>query len=179
VPRPVTALVGTTGRKSSHQCIAGIHEPDAGEILEGRTSASATTRSGAWASKSSTRTLRSATIWTCREHVLGRERLNRSLLDEDDMERAARQLSAWCYDRAIRPSGGGVPVRASASRRCRKAVMWNSKLVILDEPTAASASRRRSSARAGEAIGRSGLAVLMISHNLTTFCRRDRLAVMV
>ena len=139
----VTALVGDNGAGKSVliKCIAGIHEPDAGEIFwEGRHVRIRDPREAA--------ALGIEVVYqdlalcdnldVVENMFLGRERLSRNLLDEDDMERSAagtlagrplgrapvRRRAATgpgCYDRAIRPSGGGVPVRGPAPvGRCRK-----------------------------------------------------------
>jgi D-xylose transport system ATP-binding protein len=48
-----------------------------------------------------------------------------------------------------------------------KAVMWNSKLVILDEPTAAlGVAQTRQVLELVKRLGEQGLAVILISHNL-------------
>ena len=90
----VTALVGDNGAGKSVliKCIAGIHEPDAGEIFwEGRHVRIRDPREAA--------ALGVEVVYqdlalcdnldVVENMFLGRERLSRSLLDEDDMERAA------------------------------------------------------------------------------------------
>ena len=61
-----------------------------------------------------------------------------------------------------------------------KAVMWNSKLVILDEPTAAlGVAQTRQVLELVRRLGDQGLAVIMISHNLNdVFAVADRIAVL-
>src|SRR5699024_6685642 len=61
-----------------------------------------------------------------------------------------------------------------------KAVMWNSKLVILDEPTAAlGVAQTRQVLDLVHRLADRGLAVLMISHNLNdVFEVADRIAVL-
>ena len=71
---------------------------------------------------------------------LGRERLRHRLLDEDDMERAAAETLAGLRVttvRSIRQPVGSLSGGQRQSVAVAKAVMWNSKLVIMDEPTAA------------------------------------------
>ena len=71
---------------------------------------------------------------------LGRERLNYGLLDEDSMEeQAAETLSALRVTtvRSIRQPVASLSGGQRQSVAVAKAVMWNSKLVLLDEPTAA------------------------------------------
>ena len=61
-----------------------------------------------------------------------------------------------------------------------KAVMWNSQLVVLDEPTAAlGVAQTRQVLQLVRRLAEQGLAVLMISHNLVdVFEVADRIAVM-
>ena len=61
-----------------------------------------------------------------------------------------------------------------------KAVMWNSRLVILDEPTAAlGVAQTRQVLELVRRLAHQGLAVIMISHNLNdVFAVADRLAIL-
>jgi len=61
-----------------------------------------------------------------------------------------------------------------------KSVMWNSRLVILDEPTAAlGVAQTRQVLELVRRLAHQGLAVLMISHNLNdVFAVADRLAIL-
>ena len=71
---------------------------------------------------------------------LGRERLSRGLLDEDSMElKAAETLTSLRVTtvRSIRQPVASLSGGQRQSVAVAKAVMWNSKLVLLDEPTAA------------------------------------------
>src|SRR5439155_1573818 len=101
---------------------------------------------------------------------LGRERLSRYLLDEDDMERAAAQTLASLKVTTVRSIRQPVASLSGGQRQSvaiSKAVMWNSKLVIMDEPTAALGV-----VQTGMVLGLlkrlrdRGLAVMVISHNL-------------
>lgn len=190
IPRgQVTALVGDNGAGKSVliKCIAGIHEPDAGEIIwEGKSVRIRNPREAA--------ALGIEVVYqdlalcdnldVVENMFLGRERLTNGIaLDEDSMERAASrtlgELSVTTLQSVREPvaslSGGQRQSVAVA-----KAVMWNSKLVILDEPTAALGVAqtgqvldlvRRLAAR--------GLAVIIISHNLNdVFSVADRFAVL-
>ena len=115
---------------------------------------------------------------------LGRERLSRSLLDEDDMERAAAgTLSRPAASRPCDPSVRRWRSLSGGQRQSvavAKAVMWNSKLVILDEPTAAlGVAQTKQVLALVRRLADQGLAVLMISHNLNdVFAAADRLAIM-
>jgi D-xylose transport system ATP-binding protein len=61
-----------------------------------------------------------------------------------------------------------------------RAVMWNSKLVILDEPTAAlGVAQTEQVLELVKRLGEQGLAVILISHNLhDVFVAADRISVL-
>jgi len=114
---------------------------------------------------------------------LGRERLSNGLLDEDSMERAAsatlsdlRVVSLQSVRRAVAFLSGGQRQSVAVA----KAVMWNSKLVILDEPTAAlGVAQTRQVLELVRRLADQGLAVIVISHNLNdVFAVADRLAIL-
>ncbi len=114
---------------------------------------------------------------------LGRERLRHSLLDEDDMERAAAATLLGLGVTTVRSIRQPVASLSGGQRQSvavAKAVMWNSKLVIMDEPTAALGVAQTQ--MVFELIHRlrdRGLAVLVISHNLNdVFAVADRIAVL-
>jgi ABC-type sugar transport system ATPase subunit len=114
---------------------------------------------------------------------LGRERLRRGLLDEDGMERAAAETLAGLRVttvRSIRQPVGSLSGGQRQSVSVAKAVMWNSRLVMLDEPTAALGVVQ--TAMVLDLVRRlrdRGLAVMVISHNLTdVFAVADRIAVL-
>jgi D-xylose transport system permease protein len=185
----VTALVGDNGAGKSVliKCIAGIHEPDAGEIIwEGNPVRIRNPREAA--------ALGIEVVYqdlalcdnldVVENMFLGRERLiNGVALDEDDMEKAASQtlgdLSVTTLQSVREPvsslSGGQRQSVAVA-----KAVMWNSKLVILDEPTAAlGVAQTRQVLDLVRRLADRGLAVIIISHNLNdVFSVADRFAVL-
>ena len=71
---------------------------------------------------------------------LGRERLRHRSLDEDSMETAAAETLtslAVTTVRSIRQPVASLSGGQRQSVAIAKAVLWNSKLVIMDEPTAA------------------------------------------
>jgi ABC-type sugar transport system ATPase subunit len=115
---------------------------------------------------------------------LGRERLrNGLLLDEDSMERAAAETLAGLRVTTVRSIRQPVASLSGGQRQSvavAKAVMWNSKLVIMDEPTAALGVVQTGMVL--DLIKRlrdRGLAVMVISHNLNdVFEVADRIAVM-
>ena len=101
---------------------------------------------------------------------LGREVRGGVLLDEMSMERRARQTLAGLSVRTLssvrqqvsRLSGGQRQTVAIA-----RAVLWNSRLVILDEPTAALGVAQTEQVLAlVRRLADRGLGVILISHNM-------------
>jgi ABC-type sugar transport system ATPase subunit len=184
----VTALVGDNGAGKSVlvKCIAGTHEPDRGQFVwEGKPVRIRNAHDAA--------SLGIETVYQdlaladnldiVQNMFLGRERLRHRLLDEDDMERAARETLAGLKVttvRSIRQPVGSLSGGQRQSVAVAKAVMWNSKLVIMDEPTAALGVSQ--TAMVLDLIRRlrdQGLAVIVISHNLNdVFTVADRIAVL-
>ncbi|MGC9220595.1 MAG: ATP-binding cassette domain-containing protein [Solirubrobacteraceae bacterium] len=114
---------------------------------------------------------------------LGHELLRHRMLDEDTMESQARQtltdLSVTTV-RSIRQPVASLSGGQRQSVAVAKAVLSNAKLVILDEPTAAlGVAQTRMVLGLIKRLAASGVAVLLVSHNLTdVFQVADRLAVM-
>jgi ABC-type sugar transport system ATPase subunit len=114
---------------------------------------------------------------------LGRERTRQGLLDEDSMERAAKETLAGLRVTTVRSIRQPVASLSGGQRQSvavAKAVMWNSKLVIMDEPTAAlGVAQTRMVLDLIRRLRDRGLAVMVISHNLNdVFEVADRIAVM-
>jgi len=114
---------------------------------------------------------------------LGRERVRRRLLDEDDMEREAAKTLATLRVTTVRSIRQPVASLSGGQRQSvavAKAVMWNSKLVIMDEPTAAlGVNQTRQVLDLTKRLRNRGLAVMVISHNLNdVFEVADRIAVL-
>jgi D-xylose transport system permease protein/D-xylose transport system ATP-binding protein len=184
----VTALVGDNGAGKSVlvRTIAGIHEADAGEILwEGKQVRIRGPRdSAALGIEVVYQDLALCDNLDVVENMfLGRERLKNSLLDEDDMERAASTTLADLNVRTVRSVRMAVASLSGGQRQSiavAKAVMWNSKLVILDEPTAAlGVAQTQQVLDLVRRLADQGLAVVMISHNLNdVFAVADRIAVL-
>jgi ABC-type sugar transport system ATPase subunit len=184
----VTALAGDNGAGKSVliKCIAGIHAPDGGQLFwEGRPVHLHGPRGAA--------ELGIETVYQdlalcdnldiVQNMFLGRERLRRMLLDEESMEISARETLrslAVTTVRSIRQPVASLSGGQRQSVAIAKSVLWNSKLVIMDEPTAALGVAqtevvldlvRRLAAR--------GLAVIVISHNMNDVFRvADRIAVL-
>ena len=114
---------------------------------------------------------------------LGRERLRHRLLDEDSMERAAAETLSSLRVTTVRSIRQPVASLSGGQRQAvavAKAVMWNSKVVLLDEPTAAlGVVQTRIVLDLVARLRDRGLAVMVISHNLNDmFEVADRLAVL-
>jgi ABC-type sugar transport system ATPase subunit len=184
----VTALVGDNGAGKSvlTRTLAGIHQPDAGQIFwQGHPVHLHNARDAA--------RLGIETVYQdlaladnldiVQNMFLGRERVHFRLLEEDEMERAATKTLATLRVttvRSIRQPVGSLSGGQRQSVAVAKAVMWNSKLVMLDEPTAAlGVVPTRMVLDLVRRLRDQGLAVMMISHNLNDiFEVADRIAVL-
>jgi ABC-type sugar transport system ATPase subunit len=115
---------------------------------------------------------------------LGRERRQLGVfLAEDEMEKAAAATLAGLSVTTVRSIRQPVASLSGGQRQSvavARAVMWNSKLVIMDEPTAAlGVAQTRMVLDLIRRLADKGLAVLVISHNLVdVFEVADRLAVL-
>ena len=184
----VTALCGDNGAGKSvlTKCIAGIHAVDEGEIFwEGRQVHIASPKdSAALGIETVYQDLALAdNLDIVQNMFLGRERLSRTLLDEDSMERAAAETLASLHVTTVRSIRQPVATLSGGQRQAvavAKAVMWNSKLVMLDEPTAAlGVAQTRMVLDLILRLKDHGLAVMVISHNLNdVFEVADRVAVL-
>lgn len=102
---------------------------------------------------------------------LGREKMTAGiLLNESEMEQEALKtldsLSVTTI-RSVRQAVAGLSGGQRQAIAVAKAVMWNSKLVILDEPTAAlGVAQTRQVLDLVRRLADRGLAVVIISHNL-------------
>src|SRR5215212_8833873 len=185
----VMALVGDNGAGKSTliKCIAGIHPADEGEVLfEGspvhihgpkdaaRLGIEVVYQDLALADN----------LDVVQNMFLGREELS-SLrrLDETTMEkRASDTLASLSVTtiRSVRQTVAGLSGGQRQSVAVAKAVMWNSKVVILDEPTAAlGVAQTRQVLDLVKRLGDQGLAVILISHNLhDIFEVADRITVL-
>jgi D-xylose transport system ATP-binding protein len=115
---------------------------------------------------------------------LGRETRNRfQILREPPMERQTRETLASLRVTTIKSIRQTVATLSGGQRQSvavARAVMWNSKLVILDEPTAALGVAQTEQVLAlVRRLGEQGLAVILISHNLhDVFETADRITVL-
>ena len=184
----VTALVGDNGAGKSvlTKTIAGIHPPDHGQIYwQGQPVHIHSPRDAAQ--------LGIETVYQdlaladnldiVQNMFLGRERMRNWMLDEDSMERAAGETLASLRVTTVRSIRQPVASLSGGQRQSvavAKAVMWNSKLVMLDEPTAAlGVVQTKQVLDLVRRLRDHGLAVMMISHNLNdVFEVADRIAVL-
>ena len=184
----VTALCGDNGAGKSvlTKCISGVYVADHGQFIwEGKEAHIRSTRDSA--------RLGIETVYQdlaladnldiVQNMFLGRERTNARLLDEDSMERSAAETLAGLRVTTVRSIRQPVASLSGGQRQSiavAKAVMWNSKLVIMDEPTAALGVVQTKQVRdLTKRLRERGLAVMVISHNLNdVFEVADRIAVM-
>ena len=184
----VTALCGDNGAGKTvlTKCIAGIHQPDHGQIFwQGQP---VHIRSPRDASHLGIETVYqdlalADNLDIVQNMFLGRERLSSGLLDEDGMERSAAETLAGLRVTTVRSIRQPVASLSGGQRQSvavAKAVMWNSKLVVLDEPTAAlGVVQTKMVLELVRRLRDRGLAVMVISHNLNdVFEVADRIAVM-
>jgi D-xylose transport system ATP-binding protein len=176
-PGEVMALVGDNGAGKSTliKCIAGIHPIDAGEVrfagepvhIHGPKDAAALGIEVVYQDLALADNLD-----VVQNMFLGREEVKGPLhgLNETDMEKRARETLATLSVttiRSVRQTVAGLSGGQRQSVAVAKAVMWNSKLVILDEPTAAlGVAQTRQVLDLVRRLGQQGLAVILISHNL-------------
>jgi D-xylose transport system ATP-binding protein len=114
---------------------------------------------------------------------LGRERLKAGLLDERAMEQSARDTLASLSVRTVKSVRQQVSSLSGGQRQTvaiAKAVLWNSKVVVLDEPTAALGVAQTAQVLAlVRRLAEQGLGVVIISHNMNDVLEvSDRVAVM-
>jgi len=185
----VTALLGDNGAGKSVlvKTISGIHAPDAGQILwEGQPVHFRTPREAtALGINTVFQDLALAdNLDIVQNMFLGRERRQAGLfLAEDEMEKAAAATLAGLSVTTVRSIRQPVASLSGGQRQSvavARAVMWNSKLVIMDEPTAAlGVAQTRMVLDLIRRLADKGLAVLVISHNLNdVFEVADRIAVL-
>jgi ABC-type sugar transport system ATPase subunit len=184
----VTALCGDNGAGKTvlTKCIAGIYQADHGQFLwRGHPvhirNARDTARLGIETVYQDLALADNLDI--VQNMFLGRERLRNGLLDEDSMERAAAETLSSLRVTTVKSIRQPVASLSGGQRQSvavAKAVMWNSQLVIMDEPTAAlGVVQTKQVLDLIKRLRDKGLAVMVISHNLNdVFEVADRIAVM-
>lgn len=171
----VTALVGDNGAGKSTliKCIAGIYQAEEGEfVFEGK--------------KVEIEGPRDATalgieivyqdLALCdnldivHNMFLGREVKKGVVLNESNMESVARKTLDGLSVRTVKSIRQSVSSLSGGQRQTvaiARAVLWNSKVVILDEPTAAlGVAQTEQVLNLVRRLADNGLAVILISHNL-------------
>jgi D-xylose transport system ATP-binding protein len=184
----VMALVGDNGAGKSTliKCVAGTHSADSGEIVfEGQEvhihGPKDAARLGIEVVYQDLALCDNLDV--VQNMYLGRETNRFQILNEAEMEqntaKTLKSLAVTTIGSIRRPvatlSGGQRQSVAVA-----KAVQWNSKLVILDEPTAALGVAQTEQVLAlVRRLGEQGLGVVLISHNLhDIFETADRITVL-
>ena len=185
-PGEVTALVGDNGAGKSTlvKCISGIYTIDSGTVtFDGNQVAIHTPRDAS--------SLGIEVVYQdlalcdnldiVQNMFLGREVKRGIVLDEPTMEQMAGDTLASLSVRTVKSLRQLVASLSGGQRQTvaiAKAVLWNSKVVILDEPTAALGVAQ--TAQVLELVRRladQGLGVVLISHNMNdVFAVSDRIA---
>jgi D-xylose transport system ATP-binding protein len=171
----VTALVGDNGAGKSTliKCIAGIYTPDSGDIFFDNEKV---TIHGPRDSTALGIEIVYQDLALCdnldivHNMFLGREEKKGYILDEANMEALARQTLDSLSVRTVRSIRQTVASLSGGQRQTvaiARAVLWNSKVVILDEPTAAlGVAQTEQVLHLVRRLADKGLAVILISHNL-------------
>jgi D-xylose transport system ATP-binding protein len=185
-PGQVTALVGDNGAGKSTliKAIAGIHAIDGGQILfEGDpVTVTGPRDSAALGIEVVYQDLALAdNLDVVQNMFLGRERKTGILLDETSMEQAARDTLSKLSVRTLKSVRQLVASLSGGQRQTvaiAKAVLWESKVVILDEPTAAlGVAQTRQVLDLVRRLADTGHAVVFITHNMVdVFEVSDRVA---
>ncbi len=187
-PGTVTALIGDNGAGKSTlvKSIAGIHPIDSGTItfdgeavtIDNPKDASALGIEVVYQDLALCENLD-----IVQNLFLGRELTERGLLDEKTMEQRTRETLASLSVRTIKSVRQRVSSLSGGQRQTvaiAKAVLWDSKVVILDEPTAAlGVAQTEQVNKLVRRLAEKGIAVGLISHNMNdVIAVSDRVAVM-
>jgi D-xylose transport system ATP-binding protein len=185
----VMSLVGDNGAGKSTliKCIAGIHAIDGGDVLfDGRPVSihgpKGAVRLGIEVVYQDLALCDNLDV--VQNMYLGREAHDAfRRLKEAEMERRTAETLSSLSVSTIRSTRQAVATLSGGQRQSvavARAVMWNSRLVILDEPTAAlGVAQTRQVLDLVKRLGEQGLAVILISHNLhDIFEVADRITVL-
>ncbi|MFI0354109.1 ATP-binding cassette domain-containing protein [Actinomadura sp. 9N407] len=182
----VTALVGDNGagKTTLVKCIGGIHPFDSGRYLW----------QGGPIRVDSPRDAAALGIEVVHQDLalcenldivqnmfLGRERRRGPVLDEAGMEELAASTLASLSVRSMRSVRQQVSSLSGGQRQTvaiARAVLWDSKLIVLDEPAAAlGIAQTQQVLELVRRLADKGLAVVLISHNMNdVFAVSDRIA---
>jgi len=175
-PGQVTALVGDNGAGKSTliKCIAGIYEIDHGDyIFEGnKVSVSGPRDATALGIEIVYQDLALCdNLDIVHNMYLGREVKKGMTLNEAEMEISARKTLDSLSVRTVKSIRQTVASLSGGQRQTvaiARAVLWNNKVVVLDEPTAAlGVSQTEQVLNLVRRLADNGIAVVLISHNLT------------
>jgi D-xylose transport system ATP-binding protein len=184
----VTALVGDNGAGKSTliKGIAGIHSFDSGEYkFDGEdVTVHSPKDSNALGIEVVYQDLALCdNLDVVHNMFLGREAKKRGILDEVEMEQKAKETLAGLSVRTLKSVRTPVASLSGGQRQTvaiARAVLWNSRLVVLDEPTAAlGVAQTEQVLRLVRRLADNGLGVILISHNLNdVFQVADDIAVL-
>ena len=174
-PGQVTALVGDNGAGKSTlvKAVAGIHSIDSGQYLfdgaeqhvHGPKDAAALGIEIVYQDLALCDNLD-----IVQNMFLGREERKGLVLDEPAMEEKARRTLASLSVRTVKSVRQSVASLSGGQRQTvaiAKSVLWNSRVVLLDEPTAAlGVAQTRQVLDLVRRLADQGLGVLLISHNM-------------
>ncbi|GAB2466364.1 sugar ABC transporter ATP-binding protein [Jatrophihabitans fulvus] len=187
-PGEVTALVGDNGAGKSTlvKCISGTYTIDSGTYLfdGNEVSVHSPRDASALGIEIVYQDLALAdNLDIVQNMFLGRERHKNLVLNESSMEQAAAETLASLSVRTVKSVRQRVSSLSGGQRQTvaiAKAVLWNSKVVILDEPTAAlGVAQTEQVLQLVRRLADRGLAVVLISHNMSDVLRvADRIAVL-
>ncbi|HLU75692.1 MAG TPA: ATP-binding cassette domain-containing protein [Nonomuraea sp.] len=182
----VTALVGDNGAGKSTlvKCIGGTYPIDSGEMLfEGKpVQVNGPRDAAALGIEIVYQDLALCdNLDIVQNMFLGRERRRGIMLDEAAMEEQAQETLTGLSVRTVKSIRQQVSSLSGGQRQTvaiAKAVLWNSKVVILDEPTAAlGVAQTAQVLELVRTLADKGLAVVLISHNMNdVFAVSDRIA---
>ena len=184
----VTALVGDNGAGKSTliKCIAGIYTPETGEfVFEGNK----VTIAGPRDATALGIEIVYQDLALCdnldivHNMFLGREEKSGITLNESTMESMAKKTLDGLSVRTVKSIRQKVASLSGGQRQTvaiARAVLWNNKVVILDEPTAAlGVAQTEQVLKLVRQLADNGLAVIVISHNLNdVFQVADNIAAM-
>ena len=174
-PGKVTALVGDNGAGKSTliKCVTGIYPTDSGDFhFEGQPiSVKGPKDAAALGIEVVYQDLALCdNLDIVQNMFLGREQKRSGFLDERTMERKARETLASLSVRTVKSVRTPVSSLSGGQRQTvaiAKAVLWNSRVVMLDEPTAAlGVAQTRQVLDLVRRLADQGLGVVLISHNM-------------
>lgn len=182
----VTALVGDNGAGKSTliKSVAGIHPFDSGDMLwEGeKVHVTGPKQANALGIEIVYQDLALCdNLDVVHNMFLGRELLTGVTLNETEMEKRAGATLRSLSVRTLRSLRQQVSSLSGGQRQTvaiARAVLWNSKLVILDEPTAAlGVAQTEQVLNLVRRLADNGLAVILITHNMNdVFAVADNVA---